>query len=312
MTSATAPGKIILCGEHAVVYGRPALAIPVLQVNAKAALSKLPNEENNRILIHAPDIQFTHWMEEIDPDHPLRKVIQRTLEMIRVHTFPAQRLEIRSTIPIASGMGSSAAISIAIIRAISRHFNSPLPPEKQSQIAFEIEKRYHGTPSGIDNTTIAFEKPVYFVQGNQPLPFEIGARFYLIIANSGIMSSTSEAVGKVREGWLKDKVFYENLFDQIGIISESARHAIKAGQIDVLGSLLNQNQELLQAIGVSTPQLEKLVQTARKNGASGAKLSGAGLGGNVIALAIKETSEEVLVALQEAGATDTILTRVGT
>ena len=209
-------------------------------------------------------------------------------------------------------MGSSAAISIAIIRALTRHFHSPLPPEKQSQIAFEIEKRYHGMPSGIDNTTIAFERPVFFVQGNQPMPFDIGTPFYLIIANSGIMSSTADAVGKVREGWLKDKAFYENLFDQIGAISRLAQQAIKAGQFSTLGALLNQNQDLLQAMGVSTPQLEELIHVARDNGAVGAKLSGAGLGGNIIAVATKETSEAVHIALQETSATGTILTKVGT
>ena len=284
MTSASAPGKVILCGEHAVVYGQPALALPVHQVNAEATLTPIDDEKKGGVFIHAPDIELSQWMHEIAPDNPLRCVIQRTLEAIEVRDFDAQKLEIRSTIPNASGLGSSAAISIAIIRALSRHFKAPLPPEEQSLIAFEIEKRYHGTPSGIDNTTIAFEKPVYFIQGEEPVTFEIGAPFHLIIADSGVASPTSEAVAKVRERWMKDKVYYEALFDQMGFISHSAQRAIKAGQIHVLGSLMNHNQELLKAIGVSTPQLEHLIQVARDRGALGAKLSGAGLGGNIIAV----------------------------
>lgn len=310
MTSATAPGKVILCGEHAVVYGQPALAVPVRQVEARAILTEMVEGEHGCIFIHAPDIQFDGWMHEIASDNPIRKAIQLTLEMIPVQDFPELKLEIRSSIPIASGMGSSAAISIAIIRALSGHFDYLLPPEIQSQIAFEIEKLYHGTPSGIDNTTIAFERPVYFIRGDEPIPFEIGAPFQLIIADSGIASSTSEAVSKVRELWSKDKSRYEGLFNQIGSISHSAQRAIKAGQIHLLGSLLNHNQELLKAIGVSTPQLERLIQAARENGALGAKLSGAGLGGNTISLVTDETSEAVLAALHEAGAAGTIHTKV--
>jgi mevalonate kinase len=311
MTSASAPGKVILCGEHAVVYGQPALALPVHQVKANATLTPIEDEKKGRILVHAPDIQLSQWMHELAPDNPIRSVIQQTLDAIKIRDFPAQKLEIRSTIPIASGLGSSAAISIAIIRALGQHFEAPLPPELQSQIAFEIEKLYHGTPSGIDNTTIAFEKPVYFVKGNEPLPFEIGSPFHLIIANSGSTSPTSEAVAKVRERWLKDKVYYEALFDQIGFISHSARRAIKEGQIHVLGSLLNRNQELLEAIGVSSSQLENLIRVARDHGALGAKLSGAGLGGNIIALVNEETSDAILTALTESGATGAILTKVG-
>ncbi len=311
MTSASAPGKVILCGEHAVVYGQPALALPVHQVKAEAILSEILDGESGHILIHAPDIQLFQWMHEIAPENPLRKAIQLTLEKIKVQDFTALKLEIQSSIPIASGMGSSAAISIAIIRALSQHFDSPLPPEMQSRIAFEIEKLYHGTPSGIDNTTIAFERPVYFIQGKDPIPFEIGTPLHLIIADSGIASSTSEAVTKVRERWLKDKVHYEALFDQMGFISYSAQRAIKAGQVHVLGSLLNQNQMLLESIGVSTPQLEKLIQISREYGALGAKLSGAGLGGNIIALVNEETSEAVRTAVLEAGAVGAILTKVG-
>jgi mevalonate kinase len=311
MTSASAPGKVILCGEHAVVYGQPALALPVHQVKAKATLTPMEDEKKGHILVHAPDIQLSQWMHEIAPDNPLRCVIQRTLEVIQVRDFDALKLEIRSTIPIASGLGSSAAISIAIIRALSQHFDAPLPPEEQSLIAFEIEKLYHGTPSGIDNTTIAFERPVYFIQGEEPVTFEIGAPFHLIIADSGIASSTSKAVAKVREMWKKDKVYYEALFDQMGFISHSAQRAIKAGQIHVLGSLMNRNQELLKAIGVSTPQLENLIQLARDRGALGAKLSGAGLGGNIIALVTGETSDAILSALNKGGAMSAILTRVG-
>jgi len=310
MTSASAPGKIILCGEHAVVYGQPAIAIPVHQVHALATITEIQDEERNKIFIHAPEIQLSKWLHECATDNPIRKVVRLILETIQVRDHIALKLEIRSSIPIASGMGSSAATSIAIIRALSEHFSSPLPANQQSQIAFEIEKMHHGTPSGIDNTTIAYEHPVYFVHGEEPIPFEITSPLSFVIADSGIASPTSEAVSKVRESWLQDKTYYDSLFNQVGTISQAAYRSIKAGQIHVLGSLLNRNQELLQSIGVSTPLLEKLIQAARMAGALGAKLSGAGLGGNVIALVTRETSEAVLKALRKAGAVGTIQTKV--
>jgi mevalonate kinase len=310
MTSASAPGKVILCGEHAVVYGRPALALPVHQVQAKATITDISDEKRGQILIHAPDIQFTKWLHEIETDNPLLRVVQLTLDTLQLQDQPALKLEVRSSIPIASGMGSSAAISIAIIRALSQHLGALLPPEQQSQIAFEIEKIHHGTPSGIDNTVVAFEQPVYFVHGEEPVPFEIGVSFYLVIADSGIASPTSEVVAKVRDRWLKEKAYYEALFDQIGFVSHSAHRAIKAGQIHVLGSLMNHNQVLLDTLGVNSPELEQLIQAARESGALGAKLSGAGLGGNMIALVTRETSDAVLSALRKAGTVSAILSKV--
>jgi mevalonate kinase len=310
MTSAFAPGKVILCGEHAVVYGQPALALPIHQVQAQANVTEISDEKRGHILIQAHDIQFSKWLHETDENHPLSRVVQLSLEKIQARDHPALKLEIQSSIPIASGMGSSAAISIAVIRALSTHLGSPLSSEEQSQIAFEVEKIHHGTPSGIDNTVIAYEKPVYFIQGEKPVPFEIGANFHLIIADSGIASPTSEAVAKVRQGWSKDKAYYEALFDQMGFIAHSAKRAIKAGQIHVLGSLLNHNQVLLETLGVSSPELDLLLQAARENGALGAKLSGAGVGGNIIALVTQDSSDAVMKALTEIGAVNVILSKV--
>jgi mevalonate kinase len=310
MTSASAPGKVILCGEHAVVYGQPALAIPIHQVQAQATVTDISDKGIGQIFIQAPDIQLTKWLHEIAQDHPLAKVVQLTLEKIRAYDHPSLEINVQSSIPIASGMGSSAAVSIAIIRALATHLRSPLPAEEQSKIAFEVEKIHHGTPSGIDNTVVAYEKPVYFTQGENPTPFDIGASLHLIIADSGITSPTSKAVGEVRQGWLRNKAYYEVIFDQIGLIVVSARRAIKAGQIHVLGSLLNHNQALLEILGVSSPELNRLIKSAQEKGALGAKLSGAGLGGNMIALVTQDSSNAILKSLLEAGAVNTILSRV--
>jgi mevalonate kinase len=308
MTTVYAPGKVILFGEHAVVYGQPALAIPVQEVHACARITEIEGAECNRVLISAPDIEFQEWLHDLDPEHALGKATQLTLERIGITNQPAVKIEITSTVPIASGMGSSAAISVVIIRAISQHFKSTLPPEVQSEIAFEVEKYHHGTPSGVDNTVIAFEKPVFFQHGENPKPFDIGAPQTLIIADSGTTSLTSKAVGQVREAWSKDQASYEAIFDQIGSITRLARKAINTGQSHVLGSLMNHNQDLLRALNVSSPQLENLIRVALENGALGAKLSGGGLGGNMIALVTEENAELAIDALQQAGASRTILT----
>jgi mevalonate kinase len=308
MTTANAPGKIILFGEHAVVYGQPALAIPVSEVQASTTVTEIDTPESSRILLLAPDIQFQGWLHELNPDHPLVKACQLTLEALEVGDSPSIKIEINSTIPIASGMGSSAAISISIIRALCQHLETQLPPQVQSQIAFEVEKLHHGTPSGVDNTVIAFEQPVFFKHGEDPKPFEVGAPLTLLIADSGSRSLTSDAVGRVRDGWMKDTSSYEAIFDQIGAITRLARQAIKAGQLHVLGSLMNHNQELLRALQVSSPELEHLIQAALENTAIGAKLSGAGLGGNMIALVSHENAKATVDALYQAGATNIILT----
>jgi len=310
MISARAPGKIILFGEHAVVYGRPALAVPVQQVNVTVRISPIQGHVEGQILIQAPQINLFDWLHSIEPEHPLAKVVHFTLTTVNVSEFEPIRMEISSSIPVASGLGSSAAVSVAVIRALSQYLGSPLSPEVQSKIAFEVEKLHHGTPSGIDNTVIAYEKPVFFISGEEPKPFSIGSPFFLVIADTGISSPTAEAVGKVRAGWQREKEYYEALFDQIGEISRLAKRTIKDGQIHVLGPLMNHNQVLLEALGVSSPELERLIHTSREAGALGAKLSGGGLGGNMIALVETHSSKEVVHALHAAGAVQTILTRV--
>lgn len=311
MISAHAPGKVILFGEHAVVYGRPALAVPVHQVNVTVRIYPIQGHVAGQILLQAPQIGYSDWLHSADSEHPLAKATYLTLQKISASAFDSIRMEISSTIPIASGLGSSAAVSIAIIRALSKHFAAPLAPEDQSRIAYEVEKLQHGSPSGVDNTVIAYEKPVFFTAGEEPKPFSIGAPFHLVIADTGISSATGEAVAKVRSNWQKEREYHEALFDQIGEIARLAQRAIRDGQIHVLGPLMNHNQVLLEALGVSSPELERLIDVCRKAGALGAKLSGGGLGGNIIALVEAHTSQEIVHALRTAGASLTILTKVG-
>jgi mevalonate kinase len=177
-------------------------------------------------------------------------------------------------------------------------------------LAYEVEKMHHGTPSGIDNTVIAFEQPIYFIKGQPIESFRVAQPFTIAIADTGIAAPTKIAVGDVRRAWEANRTQYESLFDQIGEIARKARKAIERGEVNRLGALMRNNQMLLRQIGVSSPDIERLVLAATTAGARGAKLSGGGRGGNVIALVDEETSEGVQRALMKAGAKRVILTKL--
>jgi mevalonate kinase len=307
MTTASAPGKIILFGEHAVVYGRPALAVPVTQVQATATVS-----ENSRggIMIEAPNINLSTDLSSLAPDHPLAAVIHSVLSTLGISNPPACTVYLQSTIPVASGLGSGAAVSVAIIRALSEFLDRLLPDEQVNILAFEAEKLYHGTPSGIDNTVVTYAKPVYFIKRKPIKTFRVGAPFTIMIADTGISAPTKESVEAVRKLWEADKPRWEKIFARVGEIVWNARQAIECGETLELGKLMDANHALLQEMTVSSVELDHLVEAARNSGALGAKLSGGGRGGNMIALVQKEDAPMVARALSSAGAKRTIVTQV--
>jgi len=255
-----------------------------------------------------------NW-ENLPPDHPLIVIIKGVLNAAGIDQPPALTIRVTSTIPVAAGLGSGAAVSVAIIRALSKFLGQSFADAEISQMVFEVEKLHHGTPSGIDNTVITYEKPIYFIKEGIGKPgemeiFPVSKPFTIVIADSGTSSPTAAAVGDVREDWQKDKNTFESLFESAGRIVNQARAAIETGDNTALGPLMNENQDILEKIGVSSGKLAQLIQSARKAGALGAKLSGAGRGGNMIALATRETAGEIANALSTAGATSTIITTV--
>lgn len=309
--SATAPGKVILFGEHSVVYGRPAIAVPVMQVYARAVVVGEPKSPRGLVRISAPDVGLETTLDSLPGDHPLAVVISKAAAALHVSNIPACSIQVSATIPIASGMGSGAAISVATLRALSASWGHPLNEAQISRLVYQAEQIYHGTPSGIDNTVITYAKPVYFVKGKRVEILSIKRPFTLVIGDSGVKSPTAVAVGGVREAWESDTQKFEQLFDSAGAIAASARKAIRSGKIEALGSLMNENHALLSQMGVSSAELDALVEAARSAGAMGAKLSGAGRGGSMIALVPEEATDEVTTALLGAGAVGTIVTEVG-
>ena len=307
MSKASAPGKIILFGEHAVVYGQPALAVPVTQVRADV---QIDNNSDAGIRINAPDIEFSENFKSLASPHPLAATIKNTLSVLEVDSLSGVTIHIRSNIPIASGLGSGAAVSIALIHALAKHLKKKLTLEQVNTLAYETEKIYHGTPSGIDNTVVTYAAPVYFIK-SQPIEIlKVNKPFTIVIGDTGYPASTLESVSDVRVQHRKNPERYGTLFSMIGGITNTARRLIENGSSESLGPLMDENHKLLQHMTVSSVELDDLVNTARKAGALGAKMSGGGRGGNMIALVQLEEAEQVAQALKEAGATKTIVTRV--
>ncbi|HEY66916.1 MAG TPA: mevalonate kinase [Thermoflexia bacterium] len=305
----SAPGKVILFGEHAVVYGRPAIAVPVTQVRATATVK--PASPGSGLTIVASDLGKSTSLATAPRDEPLAATARLTLAHVSVPE-PDATLTVSSTIPIASGLGSGAAVSTALVRALAGFLGCTLEPAEVSALVFEVEKIHHGTPSGIDNTVVAYEQPVYFVRGHPVERLTVGAPFTLLIGDTGIPSPTKKIVGRVRQGWQREPARYDALFDQMGDIADEARRMIETGNVGALGSLMDENHELLVELGVSSSKLDDLVETARFAGALGAKLSGAGRGGNMIALVEEDLTEEVEEALRETGAVEVIRTTITT
>lgn len=308
--SLSAPGKVILFGEHAVVYGQPAVAVPVTEVSAKAIITPDPAAAPGSIHITAPQINLDAVFSELPADDPLAAAIRSTLGALNITQPPAFKLRVTSTIPLAGGLGSGAAVSTAIIRAVSAFLGHPLPDDQVSAIAFEIEKLHHGNPSGIDNTVITYNKAVYYIKDKPIETISIPKPFTLVIADTGIATPTKETVGDVRRLWENDPEPYNKIFESIGKLVNTACAAIESGNNDALGPLMNENHALLQKLNVSSPDLDKLILAAREAGALGAKLSGGGRGGNMIALVPNSYADEIRAGLIAEGAKNAFITVV--
>ena len=283
MSGNTACGKIILSGEHAVVYGKPGIALPV-----KDLLTKITIEHSDSF----------SYVSDIDlEEHEQRKLVQlyefvsSSLKVDKTH-----KIYIKSNVPISSGLGSSASLSVAMIRSMLLHHGLRINKKKLNMLAFEAEKIFHGSPSGIDNTVVALEKPVYYKRGHIEV-IELKHPFLFVIADTGIKADTKKVVEELRKRVEEDKKKYTRLLDKIEEVTENAKDALINGNLLPLGYLMMENHYLLKQMGVSCDELDNLVETALKAGAYGAKLAGSGRGGHIIALVNDKNSGEVTAAL---------------
>ena len=309
-TFASAPGKTILFGEHAVVYGYPAIAVPVNEIQAKVKIFPVIGSEPNQIQFVAPQIEFDQFYGDMEVQHPLRIALDAVKNHLEISHYPACKIHISSTIPIASGLGSSAAISVAVIKAMLQFVGFQPTSPLLSQLAYKVEVEFHGTPSGIDNTVIAYQRPLFYRKDKEIEFISTRGSFTIIIADSGLKGNTKIAVSQVRERWQNNPVQFDHYFQEIGKIATDARIALENGDQPGLGKLMHANQFLLQKIGVSHPALESLISVANESGALGAKLCGAGLGGNIIVLSQNEEATFIAEKLANHGAVKTIIMKL--
>lgn len=303
----SAPAKIILFGEHAVVYGEPAIAVPVTSLQATADIS--PSEDGFKIVAYDLDDAIIRYNAK-NLQQPLQRILA-LLQDAHQTELPSVSIGIRSTIPVASGLGSGAAVTTAIARAVTQAMGKILSQDALNRMVYEVEMIHHGTPSGIDNTVIVYEQPIYFIR-EQPIErLNILKPFTLIIADTGLTAPTHIAVGDVRKLVEAEPDRIRPIIRQIGDIAKQARQALEVGFVDKLGPLMDENHRLLQQLTVSSSELDTLVATAKEAGAQGAKLSGGGRGGNMIALVDEANADHVASALSDAGAVTVLKTQVG-
>jgi mevalonate kinase len=308
--SVRAPAKSILVGEHAVVYNRPAIAFPINQLHARTTITANVLGNPDEIEFHAPDINFHEKYQALSNDHPYKIAVSIIKKEAGLDHYPACNVQIQSTIPIASGMGSSAAIAVAIIKGLSEFIGLQITKQRLADLAYQLEMQYHGTPSGIDNTVIAFNQPIFFIKEKGFHTIFPKSDLTILIANSGIQGNTKEAVQDVKTKWKVDQKKYEAIFDHIGQLVINAEIAIKSGDAINLGKLMSENHRLLAEIGVSIPQLDTMVEIALKSGAFGAKLSGGGLGGNMIALSPPDLIENIAENLRKIGIKQILIEKI--
>ena len=278
-----AHSKIILIGEHAVVYGYPAISLPLLEVEVTCRV--LPAE--------------TPW--RLFEEDTLSMAVYASLEYLNIKEA-CIRCQIESAIPEKRGMGSSAAISIAAIRAVFDYYDAQLSQETLEILVNRAEMIAHMNPSGLDAKTCLSDHPIRFIKNLGFTELEMDLSTYLVIADTGVYGHTREAIQVVQSKG-KDALPY---LQTLGDLTQEAEDAINHKDAEKLGEILSQAHENLKEIGVSSQEADSLVETAIHHGALGAKMSGGGLGGCIIALAANlEQAQELAQRLEEKGAVQT-------
>ena len=278
-----AHSKIILIGEHAVVYGYPAISLPLLEVEVTCKV--VPAESPWRLY----------------EEDTLSMAVYASLEHLNIKDA-CIRCQIDSAIPEKRGMGSSAAISIAAIRAVFDYYQADLPHDILEILVNRAEMIAHMNPSGLDAKTCLSDQPIRFIKNVGFTEIKMDLSAYLVIADTGVYGHTREAIQVVQSKG-KDALPF---LHALGELTQQAEDAIRQKDAEKLGQILSQAHLHLKEIGVSSPEADSLVETALSYGALGAKMSGGGLGGCIIALAANlAQAEELAKRLEEKGAVQT-------
>ena len=274
-------GKIILLGEHAVVHGRHAIACPV-PLTIRAVV-----EDGDR----GVELLIPRWGVEYQlakPPEQRRSFEQAAgaiLDQLGLSNR-TMRIEVFPDVPRGMGLGGSAALAVAIVRALDLHFRLGLTDAEVNKLAYLSEQNAHGQPSGIDNTLATYGQPLVYRRGTPPMVelLNIPQPLWIVVGMTHSEGLTARTVANVAEARQRNPRLYEKIFDDIDGLVLQAVSAIQDNDVATLGDLMNINQGLLNALQVSTPELERLIGIAREAGAAGAKLTGGGGGGAMIAL----------------------------
>lgn len=290
-----ASGKLILLGEHAAVFGQPALACPV-PLNVRAQISD--SEEGIQLAIPG-------WGLEYRLSHKRRRPWERSaMQMLEELGLAGKsmRISVFSDLPRGVGLGSSAAMAVAIIRALNQRFELGLSVGKINEIAWACEQFAHGSASGVDNAVSAYATTLLYRKGTPPeiQPIVAGADTYFVVGISSEESLTAVTVENVRAARERNPGLYDRIFDEIGQLVGEARKCLEGGRLEELGDLMNINHGLLNGLQLATPELEQMIDAARMGGALGAKLTGAGGGGAMVALCA-ESCRTVKESIEKTG-----------
>jgi len=292
-------GKAILFNEHFVVYGVPAIVSAI----GKYTVAKITPFEGSEFKFEDNRSATPSYKEDkLDQQKDSFDRIFKKMEL--ENSKNGLKLELSGNLYVASGIGASAASCVAIARALSEHFNLNLSDDEINDIAYEGEKGYHGTPSGIDNTASTFGGLIWFEKGENSIIEKISLTnpVRIVMGNTGKVADTTAAVAGVKERKEKDTEKYKTVFNRAENIAYLAKRALQEENYKEIGKLMNENHKLLQQIGVSSRELDFLAGIAREQGALGAKLTGGGLGGNIIALTPgKDLQENVANAIEKEG-----------
>jgi mevalonate kinase len=305
---ASAPAKVILFGEHFVVYGEPAIVLAIdkrAYAKAEVCNDKTLHLRSTNLNLAATikngvfNVEQGDFKEAKLKFEPIRHVVGKILQTCGENV--GLDIEISSAVPVAAGLGSSAAVVASVTAAVGTLLNVKLTKEDIFKIAFEAEKTVHGTPSGVDPAISTFGGALFFQIDTGFKPLEVKTEIPLIIGETGVERSTRLQVEKVQDFKKQFPQIMESMMRAAREIVSRAITALTGDDLETLGSLMNVNHALLYGVGVSDESLEWLVNAARKAGALGAKLTGAGGGGCMIALAKNERLDGVLEAIQRAG-----------
>lgn len=281
-----AGAKIILIGEHSVVYGKPAIAIPFNGIETMVEITKTNDDLSIDSMYYKGLLNESPLVIE-----GVSKLIYYVLDKLNIKKF-GLHFKINSNILGQRGLGSSASVSIAIVRAIYNAFNLVITNQELINLAMYAEKINHSNPSGLDVYTIVYQKPILFVKDEGFRILNINLNAYLLIVDSNLPSKTKIAVDHVRELYNKDFDVVNQVFIELAMLTNNASNFLATNEIEKLGQTMNLAQVLLEKIEVSNETINNLIESVKKFQVLGSKLTGGGMGGSIILLV--KTKEEAL------------------